>query len=169
MVVHVVADHVPLLGVRTTPARRGRHPSGDRRGRLRACAADDCRMIVADTSQGRRPWCSMEACGNRAKAAEHRARAQGDRRDAISAAVPAYPGPSWTSTPRAVATAVSTARWLRWAGRRPDRRWRSGGAGRRRAGRAHRRSGADEVPRHRPAPGTPVNVDADRLPQPPSR
>ncbi|WP_169803786.1 CGNR zinc finger domain-containing protein [Actinomadura rubrobrunea] len=49
------------------------------RARLRVCAADDCRMIFVDTSQGRRrQWCSMEYCGNRAKAAKHRARAQED-------------------------------------------------------------------------------------------
>jgi predicted RNA-binding Zn ribbon-like protein len=42
---------------------------------LRTCAADDCGMIFLDSSQGgRRRWCSMEYCGNRAKAAAHRAR-----------------------------------------------------------------------------------------------
>jgi predicted RNA-binding Zn ribbon-like protein len=44
-------------------------------GRLRICANDGCRWVFADTSRtGRRRWCSMASCGNRAKAARHRAR-----------------------------------------------------------------------------------------------
>jgi predicted RNA-binding Zn ribbon-like protein len=51
----------------------------DRRARLAICAAADCRMLYLDTSGGRRRrWCSMRHCGNRAKAARHRARRQGD-------------------------------------------------------------------------------------------
>ena len=42
---------------------------------LRTCAATDCGMVFLDRSQaGRRRWCSMETCGNRVKAAAHRAR-----------------------------------------------------------------------------------------------
>jgi predicted RNA-binding Zn ribbon-like protein len=42
---------------------------------LHACAATDCGMIFLDNSQGgRRRWCSMDTCGNRAKAASHRSR-----------------------------------------------------------------------------------------------
>lgn len=44
-------------------------------GSLRICAHDGCRWVFRDTSRtGRRRWCSMETCGNRAKAARHRAR-----------------------------------------------------------------------------------------------
>lgn len=44
-------------------------------GRLRVCANDECRWVFADTSPaGRRKWCDMNTCGNRAKAARHRAR-----------------------------------------------------------------------------------------------
>ncbi len=47
----------------------------DRREELRVCDADGCGLIYLDTSRGRRRrWCSMERCGNAAKAARHRAR-----------------------------------------------------------------------------------------------
>ncbi len=43
--------------------------------RLRICANNGCRWVFEDTSRtGRRRWCSMASCGNRAKAARHRAR-----------------------------------------------------------------------------------------------
>lgn len=43
--------------------------------RLRRCAAEDCRSWFVDTSKGgRRRWCSMARCGNRAKAARYRER-----------------------------------------------------------------------------------------------
>lgn len=43
--------------------------------RLRICANDGCRWVFEDTSRtGKRRWCSMASCGNRAKAARHRAR-----------------------------------------------------------------------------------------------
>ncbi|MER6697067.1 CGNR zinc finger domain-containing protein [Streptomyces griseus] len=43
--------------------------------RIRACGAHDCRLLFVDTSRpGRRRWCSMERCGNRAKVRAHRAR-----------------------------------------------------------------------------------------------
>lgn len=55
----------PLVGVIST---------GDQ-DRLRICANDGCRWVFEDTSRtGRRRWCSMASCGNRAKAARHRAR-----------------------------------------------------------------------------------------------
>ncbi len=48
--------------------------------RLRVCANDDCRWVFQDTSRaGHRKWCSMSACGNRAKASRHRQRV----RDAV--------------------------------------------------------------------------------------
>ena len=44
--------------------------------RIRPCAADGCPGWFVDTSKsGRRRWCSMARCGNRAKAARHRRRA----------------------------------------------------------------------------------------------
>ena len=55
----------PLVGVIATGATE----------RLRICANDGCRWVFEDTSRtGRRRWCSMASCGNRAKAARHRAR-----------------------------------------------------------------------------------------------
>jgi predicted RNA-binding Zn ribbon-like protein len=43
--------------------------------RIRICANDQCRWIFFDESPtGRRRWCDMATCGNRAKAARHRAR-----------------------------------------------------------------------------------------------
>jgi predicted RNA-binding Zn ribbon-like protein len=46
--------------------------------RIRICASDTCDWVFYDTSRtGRRRWCDMATCGNRAKAARHRARAKG--------------------------------------------------------------------------------------------
>ena len=43
--------------------------------RIRICANDECRWVFYDESPtGRRRWCDMSTCGNRAKAARHRAR-----------------------------------------------------------------------------------------------
>ncbi|HEY9289540.1 MAG TPA: CGNR zinc finger domain-containing protein [Candidatus Dormibacteraeota bacterium] len=43
--------------------------------RLRICENDQCRWVFKDTSRtGKRKWCSMRSCGNRAKVARHRAR-----------------------------------------------------------------------------------------------
>ena len=51
----------------------GGHPE-----RIRICASDTCEWVFYDTSRtGRRRWCDMATCGNRAKAARHRARAKG--------------------------------------------------------------------------------------------
>jgi predicted RNA-binding Zn ribbon-like protein len=45
--------------------------------RLRICASDDCRWRFVDRSPaGRRRWCDMRTCGNRAKVAAHRQRAR---------------------------------------------------------------------------------------------
>jgi predicted RNA-binding Zn ribbon-like protein len=45
--------------------------------RIRVCASDTCQWIFYDASRtGRRRWCDMSTCGNRAKAARHRARAK---------------------------------------------------------------------------------------------
>jgi predicted RNA-binding Zn ribbon-like protein len=43
--------------------------------RLRVCANEECRWVFNDSSRtGRRKWCDMSTCGNRAKAARHRER-----------------------------------------------------------------------------------------------
>ena len=43
--------------------------------RVKICPADDCRWAFYDASRNRsRQWCSMEVCGNRAKARSHRSR-----------------------------------------------------------------------------------------------
>jgi predicted RNA-binding Zn ribbon-like protein len=43
--------------------------------RIRICANDTCRWIFYDESRaGRRRWCDMASCGNRAKARRHRER-----------------------------------------------------------------------------------------------
>ena len=55
-------------------ARQVISPDADR---LRICASDTCDWVFYDTSRtGRRRWCDMNTCGNRAKAARHRARAR---------------------------------------------------------------------------------------------
>jgi predicted RNA-binding Zn ribbon-like protein len=44
-------------------------------GRVRRCADNRCPRVFFDrTKNGRRRWCDMATCGNRAKAARHRAR-----------------------------------------------------------------------------------------------
>ncbi|TMB82626.1 MAG: hypothetical protein E6J39_08325 [Chloroflexi bacterium] len=43
--------------------------------RLRTCANEGCREVFIDRSPtGRRRWCDMRTCGNRAKVARHRSR-----------------------------------------------------------------------------------------------
>jgi predicted RNA-binding Zn ribbon-like protein len=43
--------------------------------RVRECASDSCSWLFLDMSKnGSRRWCSMESCGNRAKAQRHRTR-----------------------------------------------------------------------------------------------
>jgi predicted RNA-binding Zn ribbon-like protein len=43
--------------------------------RIKICDNDTCRWVFYDNSRtGRRRWCDMATCGNRAKAARHRAR-----------------------------------------------------------------------------------------------
>ena len=43
--------------------------------RIKICPADDCRWAFYDTSRNHsRQWCSMQVCGNRAKARAHRER-----------------------------------------------------------------------------------------------
>jgi len=52
--------------------------------RIKTCASETCDWVFYDTSRTlRRRWCDMATCGNRAKAARHRARTK---------AVPVIPG-----------------------------------------------------------------------------
>ncbi len=51
--------------------------------RIRICSNDECRWVFYDESRaGRRRWCDMASCGNRAKAARHRARKRAARKAA---------------------------------------------------------------------------------------
>jgi predicted RNA-binding Zn ribbon-like protein len=48
---------------------------------VRKCAGDDCVLYFYDASRtGQRRWCSMSACGNRAKVAAHLQRTRVDRK-----------------------------------------------------------------------------------------
>jgi predicted RNA-binding Zn ribbon-like protein len=52
---------------------------GPRSARLKRCEGSRCSLLFVDTSRsGRRRWCSMERCGNRAKVAAHRRRRKGE-------------------------------------------------------------------------------------------
>lgn len=56
----------------------GGHPE-----RIRVCASDTCDWIFYDASRtARRRWCDMSTCGNRAKAARHRARTKAETTEA---------------------------------------------------------------------------------------
>ena len=47
------------------------------RGRLRACANDECNLFLVDHSRpGTAKWCSMATCGNRMKARTHASRSR---------------------------------------------------------------------------------------------
>lgn len=60
----------PLWPVALSAARL--FSSGDRLDRLRECGGERCQWLFLDTSRnGSRRWCSMAACGNRAKAKRH--------------------------------------------------------------------------------------------------
>ena len=51
--------------------------AGADRDRVRCCADPECRWMFLDTARNRpRLWCSMEDCGNRAKARRHYRRAK---------------------------------------------------------------------------------------------
>jgi predicted RNA-binding Zn ribbon-like protein len=51
--------------------------TGAERDRVRCCADPECRWMFLDTARNRpRLWCSMDDCGNRAKARRHYQRAK---------------------------------------------------------------------------------------------
>jgi predicted RNA-binding Zn ribbon-like protein len=67
LIADLARDTVDLLG----------SPLADR---VRECNAGDCALLFVDTSRaGRRRWCSMAACGARAKMAAYRTRRANDR------------------------------------------------------------------------------------------
>jgi predicted RNA-binding Zn ribbon-like protein len=70
------AEPVPSRQLRSTLARDAIDLfTGPLAGRIRRCAGVNCTLLFADTSRpGRRRWCSMQRCGNRAKAREFRQR-----------------------------------------------------------------------------------------------
>jgi predicted RNA-binding Zn ribbon-like protein len=73
----------PLAGAmaRLSEAVARELTQGDSR-RMRVCANDDCRWVFRDYSPaGRRKWCDMSTCGNRAKAARHRERQKAREKD----------------------------------------------------------------------------------------
>lgn len=50
---------------------------GAEAGRIRQCESETCSILFVDTSRsGQRRWCSMAACGNKAKVAALRSRAR---------------------------------------------------------------------------------------------
>jgi predicted RNA-binding Zn ribbon-like protein len=66
-----------------------REISGGRSDRLRICDNDTCRWVFYDSSPtGRRRWCSMATCGNRAKARRHRERQRAEKAGTAEAARP---------------------------------------------------------------------------------
>ena len=82
-----VRDGQPPLMTPGTPADPCRYGLGllardaaemlgtDQRDRVRICASETCSARFFDRSRaGRRRWCSMQGCGNVAKARRHRAR-----------------------------------------------------------------------------------------------
>ena len=69
-----------------------REAAGENPDRLRVCANPSCRWVFYDSSRtGRRRWCDMSTCGNRAKAARHRARKRVPAVDGGAAGTPGRP------------------------------------------------------------------------------
>jgi predicted RNA-binding Zn ribbon-like protein len=68
-----VDDALARLAAPLVAELTGGHPE-----RIKFCASDTCSWIFYDESRtSRRRWCDMATCGNRAKAARHRARTKG--------------------------------------------------------------------------------------------
>ncbi|MGW6856285.1 CGNR zinc finger domain-containing protein [Streptomyces xanthophaeus] len=65
----------PAWGPAWTAARNYLDLLGSAPDRIRKCASESCVLRFYDVSRnGTRRWCSMAACGNRAKASRHYAR-----------------------------------------------------------------------------------------------
>ncbi len=57
--------------------------TGARRGRLRVCANPVCGyLFIDDSKSANRRWCTMSACGNRAKAHRHYLKTKAERKSA---------------------------------------------------------------------------------------
>jgi len=70
-----LAGHGALPALASVAAAAGVLATSVPAERLRRCASDECARWFVDSSKGgRRRWCSMATCGNRAKAARYRAR-----------------------------------------------------------------------------------------------
>jgi predicted RNA-binding Zn ribbon-like protein len=81
--------------------------------RWRICANDDCRWVFEDTSRGgRRRWCDMSSCGNRAKVRRFRSRrrtpAEAESAANADAASAELPSATAGSTGEPAATAERT-------------------------------------------------------------
>jgi predicted RNA-binding Zn ribbon-like protein len=71
---HTVDDPAGEALARLAEPLVGAIAAGDT-GRFRICANDGCRWVFEDRSRGgRRRWCDMSSCGNRAKAQRFRSR-----------------------------------------------------------------------------------------------
>lgn len=72
------AEPDPVLALAPVLWSAGDLLAGPRLGRVRQCANPQCRWMFLDESKGgNRRWCSMAACGNRAKAHRHYAKRRG--------------------------------------------------------------------------------------------
>ncbi|MCT2584777.1 CGNR zinc finger domain-containing protein [Actinophytocola gossypii] len=69
----LVDDGNPLLPLRSVALSAVDLLSGPQRNTVRACPGDGCGWLFLDP-RGRRVWCSMASCGNRAKVRAHAAR-----------------------------------------------------------------------------------------------
>lgn len=75
-------------------ASAGELLTSDDVGRVRQCADDRCGWLFIDTSRNRsRRWCSMEECGNRAKARRHYRRTRKAVEPEASPPSRQHPGP----------------------------------------------------------------------------
>jgi predicted RNA-binding Zn ribbon-like protein len=82
---HEAADPLGEAIARVAEALVDAIAEGDT-SRFRICANDACRWVFEDTSRGgRRRWCDMQSCGNRAKVRRFRSRQRAE--DAGGAAV----------------------------------------------------------------------------------
>ena len=89
-------EEAPLSGLVWSPRRRWRSPDAllfpiakamadlvcdEDFTYVKACEGHDCTLLFVDRTRGHaRRWCSMSVCGNRAKQAAHRERAQHARK-----------------------------------------------------------------------------------------
>ncbi len=64
--------HTPLSALGQISFQTAKLLTSDNTSRIKPCSNPNCILTFNDTSKsGRRRWCSMEICGNRAKASKH--------------------------------------------------------------------------------------------------